>query len=189
MGSVHLGRLSARAAWPAGAVLAALAPAPAAAQQAWAFAQSEIVDPSTISNTADLDFGVIAPNAGGGNVLLSPSATAVCTTTGGLVRTGPCKAAVFTGLTFIGGGLRVMRPSGNSITLTGPSGATMQVNAFTFGGFGTTAYTGNNGANHHFDVTSVDGSYTFYVGGRLVVGPGQLPGVYTGTFDVRITYN
>lgn len=188
---MHLGwlRKRARAAWLAGVVLAALAPAPAAAQQASAFMRTEIVDPSTISNTADLDFGVIAPNVSGGNVVLTPSATAVCTTTGGLVRTGTCKAAVFTGFTFIGGGLRVMRPSGNSITLTGPAGATMQVNAFTFGGAGATTYTGNNGANHHFDVTSPDGSYTFYVGGRLVVGPSQRPGVYTGTFDVRITYN
>lgn len=185
-------RLEARArqACLVGAALCALVSAPAAAQQGTAFVMTEILDPTTLSSTADLDFGVIAPSASGGTVVLTASPTPTCTTTNGLVRTGPCKAALFTGSTNIGGGLRVMRPNGNKITLTGPSGATMQVNDFTFGGDGaSTVYTGNNGANHHFDVHSADGAYSFYVGGRLVVGASQRPGVYTGTFEVRIIYN
>ena len=163
---------------------------PAAAQQeAYAVVQSEILDSSTVQNAADLDFGAIMPSGTAGTVVLTPGATATCTTTGGIVRSGTCKAASFTGLAFASADLRVQRPNGNSITLTGPGGATMQVNAFTFGSAGTTLYAGANGANHHFQVNALDGTYLFFVGGRLNVAANQAPGIYNGTFQIRITYN
>ena len=171
-------------------MLAAFAPLPAAAQQeSFAVLQSEILDSSTLANNGDLNFGLIIPNATGGTVLLTPSATAVCTTTGGLVRSGTCRAASFTGLAFPGAELRVMRPPGNNITLTGPAGATMQVNAFTFGSAGTTVFLGNNGANWRFRVDAPDGAFAFHVGGTLNVGPNQRPGIYNGSFTIRINYN
>lgn len=194
MGSVHLGRLphgtrkAMACALLAGAVLA---PLPAAAQQAQGIAimGAEILDAATLQNDADMDFGRITQSLTAGTVVLPASPAPTCTTTGGLVRTGACRAAVFSGLAFAGADLRVMRPSGNSITLSGPGGATMQVNAFTFGSTGTTVYLGNNGANHRFTVNAADGSFTFYVGGTLQVGATQMPGVYNGSFEVRITYN
>ncbi len=197
MGSGDLGRLldSARVAKAVCAVLALLvvtllAPAPAAAQQQeTALSRSQIVDPATLRKDADLDFGMIVPRTNSGTVVVTPEAAPTCTTTGGLVRTGPCKAAVFSGTAFYQADLRAMRPSGNSITLTGPGGASMQVNAFTFGSTGTTVYLGNNGANHRFTVNALDGSFTFYVGGTLQVGANQAPGLYNGTFDIRISYN
>jgi len=170
---------------------AAFTPVPAAAQQDNAVMRSQIHGAATLSNDADMDFGQIMPNAGGGTVVLSPSPAPTCTTTGGLIRTGTCKAAMFIGFAFYQADLRVMRPSGNSITLIGPAGATMVVDNFTFGSTGTTVYLGANGnsPNHRFRSDALDGVFAFYVGGRLNVGGNQLPGIYNGTFEIRITYN
>lgn len=195
MGSVHRGwtgrgrAWAARAAWMLLAV-AALAPLPAAAQrQDFALMRSEIVNAATLINNADMDFGDIMPNPTGGLVVMTPAAAAVCTTTGGLVRTGVCKSAEFTGIAFLNADLRVQRPSGNRIDLTGPGGVTMRLDAFTFGSTGPTAYLGSSGANHRFIVNAGDGSFRFYVGGTLHVNPNQAPGRYNGTFQIRVDYN
>jgi hypothetical protein len=195
MGRVHLGGLrgtgkanAARAACGLFAA-AALAPLPAAAQEAYALIGTDIVDSTTIAPDADLNFGQIMPSASGGNVVLTASATATCTTTGGLVHSGACKAAQFSGNSFPQVEMRVMRPSGDRIDLTGPGGTTMRVQDFTFGSTGTTVSLGANGANHRFRIDAPDGAYTFYVGGTLRVGAAQAPGVYTGSFNIRITYN
>lgn len=170
-----------------------LAPLPAAAQQVrYASQRAEILDTSTLSSTADLDFGIITPNATGGTVVLTPSATPTCTTTGGLVHTAACKAARFDGTAFAGADLRVRRPMPNSITLTGPLGNTMTVTTFTMGSTAPTVYQGpppGNSPNHRFQVNAPDGSFTFYVGGTLNVGANQRPGVYTGSFQIDISYN
>lgn len=194
MGSVNSARLRGNA-WVArfvGALLAAvaLAPVPAAAQQqTYAIVQGEVLDSTTLVNNGDLNFGLIMPNPTGGTVLLTPAASATCTTTGGLVRSGTCKAAGFAGQALTGADLRAMRPAGNSITLTGPAGATMVVNAFTFASTAPTVFLGNAGANWRFRVDAADGTYLFFVGGTLNVGPNQRPGVYNGTITIRITYN
>jgi len=195
MGSVHRGwtgrgrAWAARAAWMLLAV-AALAPLPAAAQrQDFALMRSEIVNAATLIVNADMDFGDIMPNATGGLVVMTPTAAAVCTTTGGLVRTGVCKSAEFTGIAFLNADLRVQRPSGNRIDLTGPGGVTMRLDTFTFGSTGPTAYLGNSGANHRFIVNAANGSFQFYVGGTLHVNPNQAPGRYNGTFQIRVDYN
>lgn len=198
MGSVHLcglprGLLGANAVRLAAALLAvtALAPLPAAAQQrqTTTLMRTEIVDSASLRNAGDMDFGDIVPTVSGGTVVISPSATPTCTTTGGLVRSGFCLAPVFNGNAFYQADLRVMRPNGNKITLTGPGGATMEVNSFTFNSTGTTVYLGTNGANSRFRVEAADGTFTFYVGATLQVGPNQAPGIYSGTFDIRFTYN
>jgi hypothetical protein len=169
----------------------AWASAPAAAQQANALTRTQIHPTATLQNDADMDFGDIIPSAGGGTVVMTPSAAATCSTTGGLVRSGPCKAAEFTGTAFTGASLRVRRPNGNSITLTGPAGATMTVTTFTFGSTAPTVYQGNpgNSPNHRFRVDAGDGSYTFYVGGTLNVGGNQFPGIYNGAFEIDVSYN
>jgi hypothetical protein len=156
-----------------------------------ALVRTEIVDSSTLQNDADMDFGDIIPSASAGTVVLTPSATPTCTATPSLVRSGPCKAAEFSGTALAGAQLRVRRPNGNSITLTGPGGATMTVTAFTFGSTAPTVYLGNpgNSPNHRFRVDAPDGSYAFYVGGTLNVGATQLPGIYNGTFEIDVTYN
>lgn len=197
MGSVHSGSLPkgrrrAFAVRLAGLLSAGAALAPfqaAAQQQANALMSAEIGDPTTMHHDADMDFGMIMPSTTLGTVVMTPSATPTCTTTGGLVRSGPCKAAAFTGLAFFHADLRVQRPSGDRIDLVGPGGATMRLQDFTFGSTGTTVSLGANGANHRFRIDAANGAYTFYVGGTLRVGPGQAPGIYDGTFEIRITYN
>ena len=197
MGSVHpdwqrFGRIRAWAAHLACVLVAvaALAPLPAAAQrQDFALMRSEIADAVTLVNNADMDFGDIFPNATGGLVVMTSTATAVCTTTGGLVRTGVCKSAEFTGLAFLNATLRVQRPSGNRIDLTGPGGATMRLDTFAFGSSGLTAYLGAYGINHRFRVDATDGTFQFFVGGTLHVNPNQAPGRYNGSFQIRLDYN
>lgn len=170
--------------------LAAALSAPTGAQVVdHAFTRSEVLDTISLQNDADMDFGDIIPSNANGTVVMTPSATPTCTATNGIVRTGPCKAAMFTGTAFPLADLRVMRPSGNRIDLTGPGGRTMRVNAFTFASTGPTTYLGNTGANHRFRVGATDGAYTFYVGGTLNVAANQQPGIYNGTFEIRLTYN
>src|SRR6478735_9040503 len=121
MGSVHLGRLlhgkhRARATGTAWVVLgaAALAPLPVAAQQQRSvLPTAEILDPSSIRKDADMDFGGIIPTLSGGTVVMIAGASPTCATTGGLIRTGPCKSAAFVGFAIANADLRVMRPSGD----------------------------------------------------------------------------
>ena len=114
-------------------ITAALAPISAEAQSVdTAFGRAEIAEDISIADIDDLYFGQIVPRTNPGTVVLTPGATATCTTTGGLVRSGPCQAAVFEGQASSGATLRIIRPGGNSITITNPGGATMQVRNFTF---------------------------------------------------------
>ena len=174
----------------AATAVAALAPLPAAAQQqAYALIGAEIVDSTTMHPDADMDFGLIMPSASIGTVVMTPSASPTCTVTGSIVRSGACKAAEFSGVSFPAVEMRVMRPSGDKIDLTGPGGAKMRLDDFTFGSTGATVYLGASGANHRFRIDAPDGAYTFHVGGTLRVGAAQAPGVYSGTFEIRIIYN
>jgi hypothetical protein len=166
-------------------------PLPAAAQSDNAVMRSQVRAAASLSNDGDLDFGDIIPSAGGGTVVMTASATPTCTVTGGLVRSGTCRAAEFSGTAYAGAVLRVQRPNANSITLAGPAGATMTVTTFTLGSTAPTVYLGalGNSPNHRFRVDAADGSYTFYVAGTLNVGANQFPGIYNGTFEININYN
>lgn len=171
--------------------VAACAPLPAAAQQANGLMRTQIHPTASLSNDADMDFGDIVPSASTGTVVMTPSATPTCNVTGGLVRSGPCKAAEFSGTAYAGAVLRVRRPIPNGIILAGPAGATMTVTSFTLGSTAPTVYLGSagNSPNHRFRINAADGSYAFYVGGTLNVGTNQLPGIYNGTFQIEVTYN
>ena len=178
----------------AGGLLAAalLAPLPALAQsQNSALARTSIVDAITVQNDADMDFGDIIVGSTAGTVVMTASAAPTCTASASLVRSGPCKAAEFSGIAISGATLRVRRPDLDSITLTGPAGATMTVTNFSFGSTGTTLYQGNpgNSPQHRFRINAANGAYTFHVGGRLNVGANQRPGIYNGTFQIDLTYN
>ena len=169
---------------------AALVPISAQAQNVdTAFGRAEIAEDISIADVDDLYFGQIVPRANSGTVVLTPGATATCTTTGGLVRSGPCQAAVFQGQARSGATLRIIRLGGNSITITNAGGATMQVRSFTFLGGAGTQDLGSNGANPRFRVTSGAGDFTVYAGATLEVGANQAPGIYTGTFTIHLQYN
>lgn len=191
LGDVFGGARKATAASRALLAAAVLVPCPAAAQDGYALIGAAIVDSTTIAPAADMEFGLIMPTAAGGNVVMTASATATCATTGGLIHSGACKAAAFTGSTTPMSVLRVMRPSGDRIDLTGPGGATMRLQDFTFSSPAPTVdlNPNTNGANRRFRIEAPDGSFVFHVGGTLRVGPSQAPGVYTGTFEIRVDYD
>jgi len=169
---------------------AALTPLPAAAQQqGQARMRTQIAGPATFSNDADMDFGRIMPSTSSGTVVMTPSASPTCTTTGGLVRTGSCSAAAFIGIVLPNADLSIERPPGDRIDLIGPGGATMQLDTFTFGSTAPTLDLGPNGIGHRFQVAAFDGAFLFFVGATLNVAGGQAPGVYNGMFEIRLTYN
>jgi hypothetical protein len=166
----------------------ALVPAAAAAQSAGrpASANSEatLLVAGTVASSTDMNFGTIAVTTAG-TVKVSAAASPTCITTGVLVRTGPCTAATFEGRVRWLFPLQITPPSGGAINLTGPGGATMVVDNFTFGpGPGLV----NWGANR-FLILNFNGSYSFYAGATLHVAANQTPGTYSGTFQIMLNYD
>ncbi len=171
------------------AVALALA-APAHAQAVDSAQVSAQIDaPITLIDGNDMDFGTIAPRGSAGTIVMTSAAAAQCTVTGGLVHTGNCRAATFEGAVRFLFLLRVQGPSGDRIDLTGPGGATMALDNFTFGAGPGVWDLGTGGGSRRFLILNADGSYSFYAGGTLHVAANQQPGVYTGTFELQLNYN
>lgn|SRR5688572_15914061 len=170
-----------------------LAPLPAAGQaQDHALMRSEVLDTIVIEHDADMDFGDIIPSTSNGTVVMTPTAAATCSTNYGITHTGNCHAARFSGDAYFLFLLRIDRPAGNQITLVGPGGATMLLDAFSFGmGSGLTTFANGNGPPHQqrYRVISLDGEFSFYVGGTLHVASNQRPGIYNGTFALTMNYD
>ena len=87
--------------------------------------------------------------------------------------------------------LKVTKPAGGQITLSGPAGATMLLSSFTFApGPGMVAQGGPpNAPEVRYLIQNQDGSFTVYVGGTLQVAGDQRPGVYNGTFTLSFNYD
>jgi hypothetical protein len=167
----------------------ALAPLPAAAAgTASAPAQTVILDPVTAGFDSHMMFGQISTAGTAGTVVLNPSPSPGCATTGGLIHASVCKAARFIGIAPYQAEIRIKRPNGNSITMTGPGGATMTLDSFEFGSASPTTFLVANGANTRFRIDDLGGAYAIYAGATLHVAGNQTPGTYTGTFDVTITF-
>lgn len=175
-----------------GALLAAaaLAPAPAAAQaQDNALMTGEILDTLAVNNDADMDFGDIIPGTANGTVVMTPSATPTCTANNGIVRTGTCRAARFDGDATFLFLLRVTKPAGNQLTLTGPMGATMLVNNLSYAMTTANIPWGSTATEQRYLILTGNGNFTLYVGGTLNVSRTQRPGVYNGTFAIQFNYD
>jgi spore coat protein U-like protein len=180
-----LGRVCAGA-----AALGALMSSPAAAQDtASAQGQVAIHEPMTVFAVQDMDFGQIVTRGPAGTVTIVPNPTQTCTVTGTLTRTGPCRAAVFSGYAGLLSTIRVSRMPGNLLLLTGPGGATMTVTNLTYTSDATMIAWGSGPTYVQYLVVAGDGMYLFRVGGRLNVGAYQAPGVYNGTINVWLNYN
>jgi len=82
-------------------------------------ARAAIIEPLTLTEISDLDFGDLVGTAAG-TIVLTPTATATCVATGGLIRSAECQPATFAGSGNRNQRVRVRRPVGNTITLTGP---------------------------------------------------------------------
>ena len=145
-----------------------------------------LIEPLTLAKLADMDFGEIFVTTGG-TVVMTPGAVPTCTTTGGLVHSEECQPATFAGLGRTGQRVSVRRPNGRTITLTGP-GADMLVTDLTIDGGVTLNPIQSNPVFERFRINTLDGSFIFWVGGTLNVNANQTPGLYTGTFDIRVDY-
>jgi hypothetical protein len=145
-----------------------------------------LIEPLTITKLSDLDFGKLVVTTGG-TVVMTPTVTPTCSTTGGVIHTAECEPAVFGGASQFGERVRIRRPVGRTVTLTGP-GADMTITNITINGDPTLIPVQSNPNWERFLVGSLDGTFVFRVAGTLNVNAGQLPGVYTGTFDIRLDY-
>lgn len=178
-----------------GALLALLIPAQAFAQVGTsdsdaANAQAAVLDPGSVANTADMDFGQIAQSNSAGTITLTPSATPTCTATGGLIRTGVCQAARFAIRGRRNNRVRIREIVGGQVTLNGPGGATMSVSNLTIGTSGMTSVNGANGWNFgNWRIDTQSGLTEFWLGGRLNVNAAQPVGVYTGVVIIQIQFN
>ena len=170
---------------------ALLAPLPAQAQSDEDSAETQVavLEPGSIANVADLDFGQIIQPSTAGTVILTPGLNASCSTTGGLVRSGVCRAAEFSIFGRRNWKAR-MRTVGGSVILTGPGGATMTMTGISMASVSLTPSGNGNGWNlGRYNIDSTNGMATFWLGGTLNVGAGQVPGVYNGTVVVQIQFN
>ncbi|MEP0392780.1 MAG: DUF4402 domain-containing protein [Erythrobacter sp.] len=148
--------------------------------------QTVLLEPLTLAKLSDMDFGDLLVTTGG-TVVLSADSVTTCIATGGVVHTQECQPATFAGSGISGQRVRVRRPIGRTITLTGP-GDDMTVTDFTIDGGATLNLVNSNPNWERFRINTLDGVFIFRVGGTLNVNPNQLPGVYAGSFDIRIDY-
>lgn len=182
----------------AGALLAALAVAVHPVQAlAQAISDTEIADAraallstGSMAQVTDLDFGDIAMPNTAGTVTLTPGATAVCTTSFGLIHSGPCVAAMFDVREKKNGMVRIRNLSGSPIVLTGPGGATMNMTmTHSVADMAATPGGGPPGHLGRYRITSDSGMASFWIGGTLSVGATQRVGAYTGTFQIEVLFN
>lgn len=176
-------------AWAAllGVLLMAFGSMPLSAQTVQsATARSDIIADLTVTRLRDLDFGQIGGTAGG-TVVMTPTTSPTCTPSGALIHVGACQPAEFGGRGQSGRIVRIKRPAGDQIVLTGP-GADMLITPLSLDGSPGLTYVGNGKGFTRYRITSANGLFTFRLAGTLNVGANQTPGVYTGTFEVRLDY-
>jgi hypothetical protein len=175
------------------AQMAIFAPNLAFAQgRATAISQISIQTPGSMAKVADMVFGNIAQQSTAGTIVMTASATPTCTVTGSLIRTGVCRAAAFSVVGRKNWLVRIREMNGGAVTLNGPSGATMQLNAFTLSIDNATAVNGGGnvtGSLGRFRIDANSGITNFYIGGTLNVGAAQSVGVYRGTLVIQVQYN
>lgn len=150
-------------------------------------ASAILIQPLSIVKSEDLDFGTIIPDTGG-TVVLDPTLTPTCTTTGAVIRSGVCQPAEFVGAGSVNQRMRVRLPAQARMTVSNGAGATMQVTDMLVNGSPDLLVTRETIRNFRFRILHPTGIFYFRVGGTLNVGANQAQGTYTGTFDVDIQY-
>lgn len=169
----------------------ALAASSAHAQSSTFSATTEValVEPLTLVNLNSLDFGSVAATTTAGTVTMTPAASPTCTAAGGVTHFGTCQPAQFLGYGATGMVFRVKLPVGRQTTITGPGGSILIDNMKVDGNPELTLIQINNSQGFvRYRIASANGIFHFRVGGRLNVNANQLPGYYSGTFEVRLDY-
>lgn len=130
--------------------------------------------PVTMTKLRDLDFGALIAGAAAGVVTVDPN-TSARTVTGGTIVVGDAgQTAQFRIVASPNTVVQITRNALPVLTRAG-GGATMNVVLLTINGT-TTA------------VPSGSGTFDIAIGGRLSVGANQLPGDYSGTFEINANY-
>ncbi len=129
----------------------------------------------SISKSADLNFGNIIASGALGTVVLPPEGPRSATGGAALASGGNVGPAIFTVVGEPGINYTISMPPG--LALTGP-GVPLNVSL-------TSSPTTSPGAG----LLDGSGQQTLKVGGTLTVAANQLPGAYSGTFNVTVAYN
>jgi hypothetical protein len=157
---------------------------------ATARSQVAVLTPGSIAKIQDMDFGNIAQSNTAGTIVLTAGATATCTASGTLIRSGACKAAGFSIYGRKNNRVFLRENNGGQITLNGPGGATMLLNNLTIAVVGMTSKVGATGWDFgSWKVITNNGIAEFYVGGTLNIPSAQPPGVYNGTLMIQVQFN
>jgi hypothetical protein len=167
-----------------GLVLAAtaLAANPAVADTSTMGAETNVIVPASLTLSQPLDFGQIIPSRLAGRVTINArngarTGNANVTLVGTdfsrviIVATGAPNAAV------------TIRSSRTSVTLSGPSGATMILNTLRI----SRNNVGQLTLPRNYTIPAT-GTMNLGIGGRLNVRANQAPGVYSGSFDITMDY-
>lgn len=138
-------------------------------------AETEILQPLTLTQVSGLDFGTIIPSNAAGHINIRRNDGA-CVAQGGATLIGTdCQRGEFL-ITGPSHQLVSVATAAAPITLARlGGGATMTMDRVRI----------NGGADKRL---SAAGRRTFYVSGRLSVEANQADGVYDGTFDVTVDY-
>lgn len=154
----------------AGAVIAAagLSAASAQAATATATARAQVIQPVTVTRTADLDFGAIVAGTNASTVAVTPAGVRNCGSS--LTCTGTVTAA----------GFNVVGAAGQTVQITTDASVSL-----TSGSNSMTAALNNPTSS----LVLAAGNNPFNVGGTLSVGANQAAGAYVGSFTVTVNYN
>ncbi|RED17043.1 DUF4402 domain-containing protein [Parasphingopyxis lamellibrachiae] len=163
-----------RMALPAVAFLL-LTTAPAYAASVDSNAETEILQPLTLTQISVLDFGSIVPGNVAGRINIRRN-DGTCVAQGGAMLVGTnCQRGEFL----------ITGPSRQRVRVT-TAPAPITLSRLGGGASMTMDRVRINGrANKRLNAA---GERTFYVSGRLLVGANQAEGVYDGTFDVTVDY-
>jgi Domain of unknown function (DUF4402) len=165
-----------------GALCAALVCAPTPVSAKTAVIKTVVVTPLSFVKVDDLHFGQMMASNQNGFVTLNPNSSR--SSTNGIILVGSAHhPAKFAGYGLLGHTVLItINP--NFITLTGP-GQNMRADQFTIGSTPSALLSNNK---KFITIRGTSGAFEFPVGARLRVNAGQVPGVYSGTWNITAIY-
>jgi hypothetical protein len=148
-------------------------------------AGAKLIVPMTLTETAPLHFGTINVLLGAGGTCLLPSNNTTRVFSAGLAASAVAPLATnaaydVTGTMNVTYALSL--PGTVTVTETVGAIATMDITLLTARFLGAPA-------DDVVSVLSATGTDSFTLGGTLTVDPGQVAGIYAGTFTVTVDYN
>lgn len=141
-------------------------------------ASATVATALTITSATTLNFGTFVADTAAGTVVIAPQATAFRSKTGNitLLDSGPGAPSTVAVSGAPSTTFSVNLPT-STVTLSGPNSSVMTISTFT-----SSLGTNNKGT------IGGGGTASFLVGGTLSVGASQVPGTYSGSFSVTVTY-